>query len=307
MTVTRLVLDSNCARSLLAPQFVALKERGFVISLSITTFEEVWANSSRKEKYGVLYAPAARLAQVIDTDRPLLSTGRHLREELEAVSLAQRRRRREAFNAKSRLLWSKLVAGKISEETWRTGGGLANEQIDDLANNWTDTRRQALTKEYPAGIMALSDEDLFRRLKPLYAKHDHVPSRLAERWDAYFSAVTLIAVRDAKKALNQPAPDENDAEDLQLLLQLAQPAFLLTKDSRLISLVDDSKTYQGPWVRTFGELITDPLPSGVPWGKSAREQARLFRRRPRKERNALDEEVRNRYLRVEASGDRSGT
>jgi hypothetical protein len=39
---------------------------------------------------------------------------------------------------------------------------------------------------------------------------------------------------------------ENDSEDLVHLMHLAEPAFLLTQDKRLLKSVDASGTYQAP-------------------------------------------------------------
>jgi hypothetical protein len=178
----------------------------------------------------------------------------------------------------------------VTEETRRLGGELANTQIDEIANGWTAIRRRALGRDFP-GLEALSEAEIARKLKPLFAKQAGV-TRLAERYDAFFSVNAIVAARDAKKTPHQLKPHENDAEDLQLLLQLAQPAFVLTQDNGLISYVDDSGTFQAPWVRTIGELLTDPLPSGVPWGRSAKQQAKNFRRRPRKERSELERKLR---------------
>jgi hypothetical protein len=91
-----------------------------------------------------------------------------------------------------------------------------------------------------------------------------------------------------------PKIDENDAEGLQLLMHLAEGAFMATYDLALIEHVDASGSFQAPWVRTIGELLTIELPVGKPWGRSARRAAEAHRPRVRSELRQLEESVRAR-------------
>jgi hypothetical protein len=74
---------------------------------------------------------------------------------------------------------------------------------------------------------------------------------------------------------------------MHLLTHLYGSCYVVTADYRLIRKVDDSLTVQAPWGRTPGELLTDPLPRGVPWTNAAKKEARTFvRRKDMKEHDA---------------------
>jgi hypothetical protein len=75
---------------------------------------------------------------------------------------------------------------------------------------------------------------------------------------------------------------EHDAIDNVMLMHIAQPAFVAMRDYRFIVRVDESGTFQAPWVRTLGELCTEDLPPGMPWGTSGRHAVAQHKARTRK-------------------------
>jgi hypothetical protein len=72
-------------------------------------------------------------------------------------------------------------------------------------------------------------------------------------------------------------PKKNDGADFALMAHVGSGHFVLTNERALVDIVDGSGTYQAPWVRRPDDV--DELPVGHPWGKSAREAARAFKRR----------------------------
>src|SRR5258708_28864444 len=116
---------------------------------------------------------------------------------------------------------------------------------------------------------------------------------MQERFEGYYRSAGLHAARARRRASGVlPKPAANDAEDLQLLMHLAEGAFLATYDLKLIEHVDASGGRQAPWVRTIGELLTIELPRGNPWGRSARRAAANHRPRVRDRLSDLESQVR---------------
>jgi len=95
------------------------------------------------------------------------------------------------------------------------------------------------------------------------------------RLHAYIHVIALHLRNTAQRAT---ATAENDSEDILTLMHLAEPAFLLTHDEKLIRAVDACGTYQKPWVLKLSELLGGKLPTGRPWGQNGRRAADVFRR-----------------------------
>lgn len=72
-------------------------------------------------------------------------------------------------------------------------------------------------------------------------------------------------------------------------MHLADDVILVTSDIDLIERVDDSGTFQAPYVRTMGELLTGPVPDGPPWGVSARRAAKAHAKRRRDRLTELEQ------------------
>lgn len=122
---------------------------------------------------------------------------------------------------------------------------------------------------------------LFTKEQQLAALRDYLKTicwkmsgPVADRFDAHI-AVTALRLHSA--GLGARMPKENDGADLALTMHIAEGCVLVTNETQLVKLVDDSKTYQAPWVRRLNDL--DDLPQGPPWGEGARRLAQSFRRK----------------------------
>ena len=98
---------------------------------------------------------------------------------------------------------------------------------------------------------------------------------IRRRLHAYIHAMALHLRNTARRAT---AATENDSEDILTLMHLAEPAFLLTHDDKLIRAVDSSGTYQAPWVLRLSQFLKGNLPTVRPWGPKALSVAAQFRR-----------------------------
>ena len=102
----------------------------------------------------------------------------------------------------------------------------------------------------------------------------HLSDAAAERLDAQNSTYSLRLIAAAK---GQRMPKRNDGVDFSLPMHVGDGAMLITREKQLVALVDQSGTYQAPWVRHIDDL--DEIPDGLPWGENARQIARAFKRR----------------------------
>jgi hypothetical protein len=72
------------------------------------------------------------------------------------------------------------------------------------------------------------------------------------RFHAFYNVLAWVMWETARGARTAT---ENDSEDLTNLMHLAEPAFLLTRDRALIESVDESGSYQAPWVLRLEEFL----------------------------------------------------
>lgn len=265
------VLDSNYVRGAHEAELAALVERGFKLSVSILTLEEVWARSTRESLQPWLERRLGLLVKYLDPECPLQPAGQHFTHFLAHD--------RSILQQRLRALWAHVCEGCVTAETWKQAGDDANAEITELGRGHVDSVLQ--TKELKLGGVADVPEGLLvPSLSRDIAAAAHVTELQFDRMQAYFYVYALIAVR-AAQGIHYETAEENDAEDLQLLMQLAQPAFVATKDKTLVRRVDESGTYQAPWVRTIGELLVESLPSGAPWGWTAFDARQAFPVSPR--------------------------
>jgi hypothetical protein len=53
---------------------------------------------------------------------------------------------------------------------------------------------------------------------------------------------------------------------------IAEGVFVATDDLRfIVNDVDQTASFQAPWVRTPWELLVAELPTGLPWGRNAKK------------------------------------
>ncbi len=286
MSVSRVVLDTNYLSSISGPELAAIRACGFVVSISALGISELWARARRESNQGLLRGPLNRVLPDLDAEQPILLGPGHIRHVTEPTSHRERTRRAAAHRAEGRSIVAALRSGTLDFE--EAGRKLAAE-IDEPGKAWRETllRTRAAPHE---GLQGMSREDAVRGLRNYFS--DNIPMSRSERFDAYFAVSATIAVEHAQK-LSRRMPAENDVEDLAYLPLVGLPTFIATWDLNMIRDVDASGTYQAPWIRTLGELLTDAKPSGLPWGRGAMTQAKRFVRRSRAELVALEKRVRD--------------
>lgn len=287
VNVERVVLDSNYFRNLTEPELAAVKARRLAISLSVFVIGEVWANASKNQKPGILYGPLKRVSPYLDQAYPVVMGGGHLRAELETLSVSERQRRAFENRATGRAILDALLKD-MAVGAFDHDGAVLNNEIDEHGRSWTETRLRVQSKEFP-GLAELSKEQAVIGLRTYFEQEIPMPQR--HRFDAYFATAASVGVDHAMK-LPRRKPHDNDVEDLGLVALVALPTLVVTWDLGLVAEVDRSATYQAPWVKTLGELLTDPLPRGLPWGESAVRQSKAFLRRSTDSLRQLEERVR---------------
>jgi hypothetical protein len=105
-------------------------------------------------------------------------------------------------------------------------------------------------------------------------RYDSLSPPVAERFDAH---IRTTAYRLHMAARGARMPKKNDGADASLTLHLGAGCILLTDERKLVDIIDESGTFQAPWVRQSQDL--DDLPQIPAWGEQARNVARAFRRK----------------------------
>jgi len=289
------ILDTQNVRGAPERLFERLVQRGFSLHLSAISLEELWAQAVREDRPGLL-GRLKTLARFLGPTEPIKTAG---------VSLVQRMGGavREPLvptgadeAGKLRELWRLITSDEPPEQLVAAGARLIEADARERARGWLETSRSAAAvSEWDPKVY--SEQTVVRAVThkffEMFGSSLSIKHGMQERFQGYYRAAALHAAR-AKARLEGRLPkiDENDAEDLQLLMHLAEGAFIATYDLRLIEHIDATGSFQAPWVRTIGELLTQPLPVGMPWGRSARRAARLHIPRERQALVKLEDAVR---------------
>jgi hypothetical protein len=282
MSSPTLVLDSNVYGFEPVGALMGLANRGFILRLSEVAFYERLAASFRDHvvkhasiaaTYDDFIRRAQTVAPCLDLLAPIALGGANLTRRIAALADGRPPNEPgEHFHASLLALWRRIVAGDMSNEHWHTAGKMAGEMVD----NW-DAQHFAICQDAEVQIGEVQwkhvPEDGLRAELRSIAGDFSVDT--AERLDAQLCSVSY-RVHQAKWGARRPK--KNDGADLSLPIHIGEGCFLLTRDQKLIDLIDESRTYQRAWVRRPDDL--DALPAdGSPWGQYAREVNRSFSRR----------------------------
>lgn len=278
------------------PALAALRARGFRLHASAVSLEELWAQAVRDGKLGLLSSRIPKIAPLIDEVEPVKTAGVDLVRRLGGSVDPTFVTGETVSPAHFRALWQRLSSRTLTDEWLTRGGEMVIDSAHERATGWLATVDIAASHPEWDGVEA-SELEIARQVTQqffeTFGRTISIPGGMHERFEAYYRAAGLHAARARRRKLGKlPKPDENDAEDLQLLWHLAEPAFLATNDLNLIEHVDASGSFQAPWVRTIGELLTMDLPRGLPWGRSARRALDNHRRMDRVALNRLEAKVR---------------
>jgi hypothetical protein len=291
------ILDSQNLRGAPVDLLARLvQERGFSLHVSAITLQELWAQAVRESKPGLLLNRVRTLHPVIDLHEPVKTAGVDLVRRLGGTVRGSLIPADGGDPGRLSALWHGIATRGLPDRLLAEGARTIERDAQDRAKQWMATIQAAATIEQWDGVTA-SPREIARRVThrffEMFGSQLSVPGGMHERFEGYYRAAGLhAAVARLRLTGLLPKPDENDAEDLQLLMHLGEGAFLATYDLNLIEHVDASGSFQAPWVRTIGELLTLELPTGQPWGKSARRAAAAHRPRVRSELRQLEERVR---------------
>jgi hypothetical protein len=189
-------------------------------------------------------------------------------------------------------LWRRFAKRDVSDNFIAEAGLTIETAAKQRGQEWVETN------ELAASVPGWNDPDVAEEEIARRVAHDFferfgpqlsVRGGMHERFEGFYRSAGLHAARSRGRAMGRlPKSTENDAEDLQILMHLGEGAFVATNDFRLISHVDASGTFQAPWVRTVEELLTETLPGGLPWGRTARRALSAHRPRQRAVLHALE-------------------
>lgn len=291
----RLVLDSCCVRGVSREHLAELRALGFRISISMLALSEVWARAARTLKISELQARCQNLAGFVDEKDPIIPTGTDLLGRLGGrVVTPPFRQPDPAFQKKSVEVWRLLSHGQLTEDALRKIGMESDREINDLADGWLDTGR-GFEPTLREQVRALPEAQAVKHVATWFintwGKGMSIRHGRQERLHGYFRLVALYAVRAATGAHTTTA---NDAEDVQLMMHLADDVLVVTADHKLIQRVDETATFQAPYITTVGELLARGAPQGPPWGRSARKAVAAHAPRTRNALVKLDQAVRAR-------------
>lgn len=298
----RISLDTCYLEGLNEKCLNELQKRGFVISTSLLSLHEMWTRSFRENNKNLLCNRMKILLKYLDREIPVIPYGIELKKEIEnkftkSKDLKLNKKNVNEFykNFNYQLL---VKITTMTDAEWKEDGLFLKKEIDKSATNTKKLFERGSLKKKELGFISNKNDEKdhfdFLKLSSHHLFGDAIHKKLHKKYDAWMAWWTLAVIRSPERY----SYEENDDVDMQLLTQIAFPTLLLTKDRRFLNFIhsDDSKkswvkTHQSPWIKTFGELITDPLPTGVPWGKSAKKQAALYTRRSRSEIHLLEEFV----------------
>jgi hypothetical protein len=169
--------------------------------------------------------------------------------------------------------WQAFLGG-LEQSEWIEFASRANawfndksEQSHSVAKRWEDGQDLLLFK----GLK--SNNRLSHIREYLYTAipgENRLVGPYRERADLYFRAQAQF-LWEAATGARQPA--DNDVQDLEQLVHVGEPAFLLTEDKRLLERVARTKSRQRFWVLSTAEFLDWPLPCGLPHGARAIRRA----------------------------------
>jgi hypothetical protein len=284
MGAQTVVLDTNVYRGAPTEKLAALRSRGVVVRVSDLALYEAWARSvreyreermSRQQARGLLFARAKSVAPYLDAQTPIAATGGALaRGVIAQVDGGALKPRDLRYLEHLPELWGRLIGVGLSDEEWIQAGIDAQKHLEeldanlfDLARREDDLRKNPVPDDVdPADLPgqydlwdSLSDEQRFAAVRDYLKATWTMTDAVADRFDAH---IAVTARRFQAAAAGARMPKRNDGTDAALTMHIAEGCILVTDEGQLIKLVDESKTYQRPWVRRLNDLEDLPVSPG---------------------------------------------
>ena len=290
---SRVVLNTNYFQSLKEGHLEPVRARGFSVSVGMSAFYETWAAAAREGKIGIIVGPARALSRIVDPEYPIAPNAGDF---FWRFRVARRRRERDRvtnrFRAWAVYNWHLAATGNVNEKELERVGLEADAYLRQRGQSWQTfakpwkvkiepdcpPERRSILEELNAkaelDLKAFKSLDPRKRQARFVARVDEGlvarglrAALVRSRFHAFFN---VSGWHMWNTACGATTATENDSEDVANLMHLAEPAFLLTRDNKLIHALDESGSYQAPWVRTLPDFLASALPPGRPWGRNAR-------------------------------------
>ncbi len=242
--VNRVTLDTNLFWGARRGLLSEIRGRGFRLSLSETALYEALAKAQRDKVAGQFGARAELFRNLLDAERPLVGTRGNFRERLNSpVQIAE----------SLRALWEHVCNCAKPSAEFEGLGAAANQFMDSISLR---TLARRLTPDELAEL-AVKDRS---KLESALRKHLRNAPEHNVRKDKSTVANYLIEC-----GLGSLDAGKNDLQDLEQLVCVGEPSFLLTCDRRLIKNAKRSGSPQARWVVSPDAFLEGPLPTRKPW------------------------------------------
>jgi hypothetical protein len=301
MLKPRLVFDTHYYYTLDAPVLRELRSRGYALSVSMSAFIEAWARCRRDRTPALFFGPAKKLAPFIDSAYPIAASSSDLFIRLGA-QLPDAERNRARFVEWSQIAWKHAATSNSRDPFYRVHGAAAKKEVASRRRTWlamarswanlskqqeerarTEKRRRELEERNRSNDRLLREanpKSLWKAMRRYLIAFHPLPGMQPpsgeERFNAYMRVMGEYLLRTGRGGATAAA---NDAQDVLQLQHIGEGAFFMTRERKILKLVDQSRTFQAPWVRTLVEVLTERLPRGSPWGRHARRLGAVFHRR----------------------------
>jgi hypothetical protein len=288
----RVVFDTSAFWACNEAALQGLRVRRLRLSISLLAIHEAWARAVREhweqrflrtvrmlDPYFDLRMPVVpTMGQLMDLIGAAFRDGRPAPTGLHQVEMARR-------------MWRSLAEGRVDDPLFQEGGARAKEEKTRYAGSAVRVLKETAT-DFPT-LASEQTRDLAVHVARVQDAAASTPEGAYERLNAlcHVDAHLKVTAVHSDTAFLESPKREHDAIDVGMLMHVAQPALVAMQDYRFILHVDESGTFQAPWVRTLGELCTEDLPSGLPWGTSAREVAGRHKVRTKKDLAAIDARI----------------
>jgi hypothetical protein len=290
MTGRILVLDTNVARFARIGTLEALASRGLRLRVSETAYLEWWSQGvrmlpdNRVEARAIFFGRAKKIAPLLDQETPIAISAGMLARRI--VAEADGQPIPDEYDARERGLikqWKTVSGIGFTDEEWSEWGRVAEAHLQELDAELIRMAlpERELAKKIPAEMkeandawVALPPDEQLAHLRRFVKETLKLSDAAAERVDAH---IQTTALRLHAAARGARLPKRNDGADVSMSTQVGSGCIMVTDEWQFVDIVDQSGTYQAPWVRRLDDL--DELPEGLPWGDTAREAQRAFKRR----------------------------
>jgi hypothetical protein len=287
----RLVFDTQYYRGLHAPELAELRRRGFVLSVSFSAFVEVWGRSLVDDKPGLFFSPARKFSPFIDRSYPIAASSGDLFARLGARPPPGREADAAKYLEWAHVCWIHATTSNADDPFYREHGAAARREIADrkgtwlrLAKSWRVREQRISVEQHERNLNILRAAHpgrlwraMWRHVREMHPARGMRPPPPQERFNAYLRVAADQLLKTGSETETAAA---NDAQDLLQLTHVGEVAIFVTQEKKILRLVDQSGTFQAPWIRTLAEVLTERLPRGRPWGRHARRIAASFHRRP---------------------------